>query len=304
MRRTRLLAACCALLCVLAGCSGGAPGGATGGAEPNAATEVAESTATAAGEATGAGGSDGGTAGEAGDRPNAQRADRQLIRTATVRMRVDSYDAARTDIVAAVDAAGGYVGDATREVRNVSNRTWVEGRLTLRVPAGNYSEVLVAVESQGEVLEVSEETQDVTNQVVDLRARLESLEAERERLRELYDRANDTEEVLAVQRELSDVQTEIERIEAQLQSLERRVAYSTITVHVQEPRPGFEPAVGGQWYDTPLVEAFRSSVGGVVTAARGAVVLTAYALPYVVAVGVPATLLAFVYRRARRARGS
>lgn len=307
MRRTTLLAVCCALLLALAGCSGGGSGDAGGGtAEPDlAATEAAE--ATPAGEATGASGADGaatGSDGGDGDRPDVQAADRQLIRTASVSLRVDDYDAARTDVVSVVEAAGGYVGDASRQVYGEGNETWIEGRLTLRVPAGNYSEVLVAVEERGEVLEVTERTRDVTEQVVDLRARLESLEAERDRLRELYARANDTEEVLAVQRELSDVQTEIERLEAQLQSLERQVAYSTITIHLQEPEPGFGSIETSRWYDTPLVEAFLASVEGVVVAARAAVVLTAYALPYAVAVGVPAAALALVYRRARgRASG-
>jgi hypothetical protein len=128
------------------------------------------------------------------------------------------------------------------------------------------------------VVESSTSTQDVTEQVVDLQARLENLRAERERLRELYQRANDTEDVLAVERRLSEVQTEIERTEARLQSLERRVAYSTITVEMREPRPD-RPAPD-QWYDTPVLAAFLDSVHGVGVVLRAVVVGFAYAAPY------------------------
>jgi hypothetical protein len=114
--------------------------------------------------------------------------------------------------------------------------------------------------------------------VVDLQARLENLRAERDRLRTLYERANTTEDVLAVEERLSDVQTEIERTEAGLQNLERQVAYSTITVHLSEPRPD-RPAPD-QWYDTPVIAAFLESVEGVGVALRALVVAGAYAAPY------------------------
>ena len=309
MRRTTLLAVCCALMLVFAGCSGAGGGddgavdqrsGSAGGSTDLGGTEEAAATATASGDTTGGGGGDDGEGGApSGDAEgvDVQRQDRQIIRTATVRLRVDDYESARANLTELAESTGGYVGDATKQVHGEGNETWTEGRVTLRVPVGNYSGAIAAVEAQGEVVRLNEGTQDVTEQVVDLRARLDSLEAERERLRELYQRANDTEEVLAVQRELSDVQTEIERIEARLQSLERRVAYSTITVNLFESQPDYRPPDRDQWYETPLVEAFLASIDGVVVLARGAVVLTAYALPYAVAVGVPVTILALLYRR-------
>ncbi|ESP88496.1 hypothetical protein K933_08552 [Candidatus Halobonum tyrrellensis G22] len=291
---------CCVLLLVLAGCSGGGDGAGggvaqRGGSEDLAATATAAPEDTAAADATGAGGEEG-TAGDATG-AQVQRQDRQLIRTATVRLRVDDYEAARANLTELAASTGGYVSESTENVNGEGNRTWTEGRVVLRVPAGNYSGAMEAVTAQGEVVSRTEGTQDVTEQVVDLQARLDSLEAERDRLRELYQRANDTEEVLAVQRELSDVQTEIERVEARLQSLQRRVTYSTITVELFEPSPDYEPPETSAWYDTPLVEAFLSSIDGVVVLARSAVVLTAYALPYAIAVGVPLTLLALLYRR-------
>jgi len=300
MRRGSLATICCVLLVVLAGCAGAGGGSDSGG--DGAATGVeADAQATAAPESAdegsgGAGSGDGG----AGADVNAQVADRQLIYEATVELRVDDYEAASADLTAMVRERGGYVGSSRTEVRGEGNETWTTGRLVLRVPSGNYSGAMEAINETGEVRSVEQSTRDVTSQIVDLEARLESLRAERDRLRELYDRANDTEDVLAVQRELSDVQTEIERTEAQLQGLERRVAYSTITVELREPRPDYEPPERSAWYETPLTEAFLDSVQGVIVLGRGAVVLTAYALPYLFVLAVPAIGVAWGYRRARR----
>jgi hypothetical protein len=276
MNRSRSIAVVLVLLVLLAGC-GGSAGSAQGGGG-DAAT-VAEANVEAERAADAAGGGDGGDGGDAGAQGDGSlAAGRSIIRTGEVQLRVENFEAARTNLTAAVEARGGYVSDSTQRVHDSGEESWTSGRVVLRVPAENFSGMMTAVESEGRVVESSTSTQDVTEQVVDLQARLENLRAERERLRELYQRANDTEDVLAVERRLSEVQTEIERTEARLQSLERRVAYSTITVEMREPRPD-RPAPD-QWYDTPVLAAFLDSVHGVGVVLRAAVVGFAYAAPY------------------------
>jgi hypothetical protein len=133
--------------------------------------------------------------------------------------------------------------------------------------------------------------------LVDIEARLENLRAEREQLRALYERANTTEDVLAVQRELSDVQQEIERLEARQQSLQDQVAYSTLTVRLEEPRPTPGRVAPDRWYDTPVLSAFLESVDGAVVALRAAVVGFAFALPYLVVFGIPLAAVGIGVRR-------
>ncbi|UIO99347.1 DUF4349 domain-containing protein [Halobaculum sp. CBA1158] len=295
MRRGPILAVCCALLLVLAGCSGAGNSAGGDAAQTGGSVDVtAEATAAADAESGEDGGSDGGV--------RAQAAERDLIYEATVRLRVDDFDAARADIAETARERGGYVGDSSRQVNGEGNRTWTAGRIVLRVPTGNYSGALSAVEERGEVRSSEQSVRDVTDQVVDLEARLESLRAERDRLRELYEDANDTEEVLAVQRELSDVQTEIERTEARLRSLEDRVAYATITVELREPAPDPEPVERTSWYDTPVTEAFLQSVDGVIVLGRSLVVLTAYALPFLLVASVPLAGVALGVRYLRNRR--
>jgi hypothetical protein len=276
MNRSRSITVVLVLLVLLAGC-GGSAGSAQGGGG-DAAT-VAEANVEAERAADAAGGGDGGDGGDAGAQSDGSlTAGRSIIRTGEVQLRVENFEAARANLTTAVEARGGYVSDSTQRVHDSGEESWTSGQVVLRVPAENFSGTMTAVESEGRVVESSTSTQDVTEQVVDLQARLENLRAERERLRELYQRANDTEDVLAVERRLSEVQTEIERTEARLQSLERRVAYSTITVEMREPRPD-RPAPD-QWYDTPVLAAFLDSVHGVGVVLRAVVVGFAYAAPY------------------------
>ncbi|ESS06212.1 MAG: Zn-ribbon protein [uncultured archaeon A07HB70] len=280
-----------ALLVLVAGCSGAGGGGASvdagadAGAEQRAAgdAEVSEAESVADG-------------GDGGGDPVARAANRQLVHTATVELRVDGYDRARERLTGAAERRGGFVSNANSRRRPTGAGNYTTGTVTYRVPADEYEAFLETVNETGTVVSSSQQTEDVTEQVVDLEARLRTLRAQRDRLRELYEQADDTEEVLSVERRLSDVQTEIERAEARKASLERQVALATVTVELREPRPdGPSPSA---WYDTPLVEAFFSSVGGVVVTLRAAAVATAYVAPYLlVFLGPPVAGVVLAWRR-------
>ncbi len=234
--------------------------------------------------------------------PIAQARNRQLVYTATVELRVDDYDRARSRLTAAARDRGGFVSNANERRHTAAGGNYTTGAVTYRVPADEYESFLATVNETGTVISAQQSTEDVTDQLVDLEARLRTLRAERDRLRELYEQANSTEDVLAVERRLSEVQTQIERAEARKASLERQVALSTVTVELREPRPGEPPE--GAWYDTPLVEAFLASVNGVVVTVRALAVAGAYAAPYLVAFGLPPVAgLALAWRRWGR-RGS
>lgn len=289
-------------LVLLAGCSGfglgdqvsGGDGG--GGAPPRDLDEQA-------GANGGAGGAAFDTAPATVDE-TALQTNRAIIRTGRVAIEVESFETARGKAVAATRAQGGFVSGSSRNVHTRGNASWTTGQLVLRVPSGNFSDLKTAVEGVGEVQHSETNRTDVTEQLVDLDARLRNLRAERDRLRQLYEQANETEDVLAVGKRLSDVQGEIERLEAKKRSLENRVAFSTLTVELSEPRPGPDVIETDQWYEVGIVSAFVSSVDGVVVTLRALAVGLAYALPFVFVFGVPlAGVGYFIWRRPWRSWG-
>ena len=229
---------------------------------------------------------------------NAMVLQRQRIMTGEVHLEVENFGEARSRVVSATRERGGFVSGSDVSLHRDGNRTWRTGKMVLRVPRGNFSSLMSAVESHGTVVSTSTDSKDVTDQLVDMEARLKNLRAQREKLRNLYDEANETEDVLEVQERLSEVQTEIERLEAKQRSLENRVAYSTVTVRIEEPRPG-EPRVTEHvsWHETGVIAAFLQSIDGVVVVMRALVVGVAYALPYLAVFGIPLGGAALVLRR-------
>jgi hypothetical protein len=289
---TRLRAASALLVCVLvvtAGCAGGLgnsqeAGGDAGGQQSGLQADGPPE--EAAGEGDGGG----------GDGEPLQVRQRAVIRTGHVDVRVEEFDAARRNITRTVRGYGGFVSDSRVEVNSVGNESYETGLVVLRVPRENFSAMMADATALGAVRSSSTESEDVTDKLVDIEARLENLRAERDRLRQLYQNANDTEDVLAVEERLSEVQGEIERLEARQQELERKVAFSTIRVELREPRPDRRVAPD-HWYDTPVLSAFLQSVDGVVVTLRALVVAGAYALPYLVVFGVPVVGAVAVLRR-------
>lgn len=316
MRRNhaRLATVGLVVLVVLAGCSGaGGLGGGGDSGDPEDATDLSSGAGAPEASGTGGGGSGGGSGGGGGAAEKAAGAsftagertdltgsavERAIIRTGTVTVEVESFENATTTLGDLAAERDGFVAGTERTVHGEGNRSWTSGYLVLRVPSENFSAVFEGARGVGTVESATSDTEDVTDQLVDLNARLDNLRAQRDRLRALYDRANETRDVLEVGRELSEVQGEIERLEAKQRSLRERVALSTLTVRLHEPRPDRPALERIPFHEVGLITAFLESVDGVVVALRTVVVAAAYATPYLLVFGLPLVgLAAFVHRR-------
>ena len=156
---------------------------------------------------------------------------RQLRRTATLRLRASDYAEA---LDGARETAAQYGASVDGEASHrYADR--VETTLTLRMPSPRFDSLLAALsELPGEVEARTVSVDDVTRQVADLGARLDTKRTAEASLRELMGRSGTIEDILAVQTRLQQVREEIESTEAQLRVLRDQVSRSTITLTVFE----------------------------------------------------------------------
>jgi len=137
------------------------------------------------------------------------------------------------------------------------------GYVVVRVPADKFEAFVAEVSALGTVRYEAETSDDVTQQHVDLSARLENLRAEEKRLREFFSAAKDVKDMLAIEQELSRVRGEIESLDAQVKFLERQAAMATVTIDLNEPQPIVRPG-GENWgFGDAVTTGFRGAAGAI-----------------------------------------
>ncbi len=197
-----------------------------------AAAAASESMEKAMAGDSGAAGSPGGTL---------QLADRKIISTGNITVEVDDVESSVKAVEAIADGMGGYVEVLSRSGGDDFSRA----SLTIRVPQGQFVSAYDRISELGEVLNEHQGSEDVSEQFIDLEARLKSALREEQSFLSLLGRASNVSEVLAIERELARVRADIERYQGQLDFLSRRVDLSTIYVElVPEEGPFIEPPNG------------------------------------------------------------
>ncbi|HEX2883186.1 MAG TPA: DUF4349 domain-containing protein [Candidatus Limnocylindria bacterium] len=151
--------------------------------------------------------------------------EQRIIKTGEVTLEVQSVPETLGLIRAMVAQLNGYVGGSQAG-------TLGEGAsLTVRIPAASFDDALARLhELDADVKAEATREENVTTQVVDLRARIDNLQASEASYRELVARAEKIEDILAVQSRLDEVRGQIEQLTAQLEALEGQAAMSTLTI--------------------------------------------------------------------------
>lgn len=152
------------------------------------------------------------------------------------------------------------------------------GTITIKVPAAKFDVFLAAARKLGRVQSEAESTEDVTQQHIDMKARLKNLRAEEAAFVRFFRAAKNVSEMLAIERQLSRVRGEIESLQAQVEYLERRAAMATLTLNLSEPG-GLVSPPGEDW---GFVDAIRNAIRAFVTVVNFLVVMVGALLPIVI----------------------
>lgn len=225
--------------------------------------------------------------------------ERLIIRTGNMGLVVSDTEEAMADITHMVEQNGGWVVSANLYQYNEKAKS---GEITMRVPASGFNSAMAALKEMAvKVQHENVSGQDVTEEFVDLEARLANLEATAVRVRAFLDEAETVEEALAVNQELSRLDGEIEVIKGRMKYLSQSAAYSTITVSLT-PDIAAQPVQVAGWQPTGVAkEAVEALIGTLQGLATFAIWLAIYILPIALIIGVPAWLVGrFIWRRRRR----
>lgn len=222
---------------------------------------------------------------------------RKVIHTASIAIEAEDTRAVYRRVQDMVDEADGFIQSAhVRDVEAGQDQPSIN--LVIRIPADELTTTLDTIGALGtRIVSQDQEGRDVTEEYVDIEARIENLSLLETELRALLAEVRqnpeaDPQKLLEVFNEISRVRGEIEQLEGRRQVLEDLTELATVEVGIT-PTPEATPVVAEGW--TPLAVA-RQAVQDLVGAAQGIgdfiIRFGIYVLPLLlVFVGIPALIV-------------
>ncbi|HEU4680906.1 MAG TPA: DUF4349 domain-containing protein, partial [Gemmatimonadales bacterium] len=184
---------------------------------------------------------------------------RLIVRTGQASIEVDSLEPSMAKLRHIVHRAGGFVADASIQSGRNQHRS---ATLELKVPAARFDELTEGLEPLGRLQFVNVGAEDVSEEFVDLTARVANGRRLEDRLVELLrTRTGKLQDVLSVERELARVREEIERMEGRLRFLKTSAQLSTLAVNLFEPPPILASHPGRSVIGEAFRSAWRNFVG-------------------------------------------
>jgi hypothetical protein len=208
-----------------------------------------------------------------------------VIKTADLSVQVPDGDF-KDSIRDAINVAQRYGGFVV--TTDVADKELGRGSVVLRIPAESFEAALNDLHNVGELKSENVSGVDVSQEFIDLQARLRNFEAQERVLRRLMNESTTVTDTLKVQSELQRVQLEIEQLKGRINYLSDQTDLGTITVNVAE--------AGAVATKAGVVEkAWKRSLE-VATGVLSAVIVGA---GFVIPVGIMLALLAFLVVKLR-----
>ena len=184
---------------------------------------------------------------------------------------VESMSIGQTGVVYPVDP-NGVVYDSTYPNPYPSpDGAWI----TVRVPADELSAMVDELAGLGEVTASTVNRQDVTEQTVDLQARIDAAQASVDRLLELMTQAGSLSDLIAAEAALAERQATLESYQQQLESLESQIEMSTLSVTLVPKSEAVEADPAG------FTDGLAAGWNGLVATLNGIVIALGFLIPWI-----------------------
>lgn len=234
----------------------------------------------------------------------AEAADRKIIRNAEITIEVPSTTDAQHQVTSIAETHGGFIVTSEakqRESNDPAQRT-LDIKLVVRVPSNQFGRAFDEIKRlAGNTPSENVTSQDVTEDFIDLEARIKTQKALEVQFLEIMRQANKIADALEVQRQIAEVRTDIEKLEGRKRFLENRSSLSTINVNIQTPKPVIAIT------ETGFRQSLREAVSDSITLASDLVLFFTRFLIMMVPVALfvllpSALMLRYLWRRTKRIR--
>ena len=149
------------------------------------------------------------------------------------------FDTALNEVIAVVEGAGGYISGSQAQADD--GQTLRSGQVTFQVPVDQnhrFEDVLRDVQRKGTPQTIAISGTDVSQQYVDLQARLRNAESQRDMMLTLMGQAKSVSDTVQIQNQLGQVTGQIEQLKGQIEYLNHSTTFATLAVSIREAAAG------------------------------------------------------------------
>lgn len=226
----------------------------------------------------------------------------KLIRTMELEVETDALDELLGFLDEKVAHLGGYMEE--RSVRNGSataTRRYRYANMTIRVPVDKLDQMVEHIGRESNVVNSTENADDITLSYVATESRIKALEVEQQRLLELLAKAGDMSDLLQIEARLTEVRTELEEVASRLRLYDNLVDYGTVRLSITEVQV-FTP-VERETVWQRIGAGLKENWAALTQGAENLFVFLVTSLPYLIPLSLVAVIVLVAVRLALRKPG-
>lgn len=220
---------------------------------------------------------------------------RKVIKTGNINLQTKTFDDTVQGIMDKVDEIGGFIQNCSIEGNNLYRENTRYAHLSVRIPNKEFDKFMNESDQFGNVTSKAIQGEDVTDQYMDTEIRLETLEIQAARLKELLKQAGDLDKLFKIEKELAQVTYEIESLKGTLKKYDSLIDYSTIEIAVEDVEVYVE--VKEDTFIDRIKNTFMSSVRGLVSIAQGLVLVVISIIPFLIIIIPIVVVVVWLVRR-------
>jgi len=171
-----------------------------------------------------------------------------IVYSGRTEVKVSKLRESADTVLKLIEQFGGYMSN----MEEYNYETSQSVSITARIPAARIMDFLREVKKLGEVISSNLSGDEVTEEYLDLQARLEALKVSEARLKELLSRSGKLSDLKEIERELTSRQQEINQVKGRMRYLKDRSEMGTLEVSLVTEAPPPKPSIGFTW-DFPEV---------------------------------------------------
>jgi len=213
-----------------------------------------------------------------------------ITKTAYISNEVErgQFKTAEAQIKSIITAADGYLLNENVYSNGEAWKATYSGSYQLKVESKKYDALVSQLKAIGKVTSFSENAQDITGQVTDLRKELQLEQEKLARYKEMYAQATLIADKITLNDQILQQERTIAYYQEALKNQEQRVSYSTISLQLNEKASGYA--------NVALVK-LSELVQKLVNSFNGLLALLFWALPWAVAIFVGRIIVKAVRKR-------